>query len=69
MSLNPGRHTGIAVQDFIGRMRPEPWVVGFWQDADVLSELAALDARAVGTTPRTWSRFGDNMRQVAVTEG
>ena len=47
-------------------------VVGFWQDHEVLAELgtwtraacAWLDSQGLKV-----ARFGDNMRQVAVTEG
>ena len=44
-----------------------------WQDEDVHAELGGLDARgrAPGTMRRArkFARFGDNMREVAVTEG
>ena len=48
-------------------------VVGHWQDPEVQDRARRLDARrrAPGTTGRApgSARFGDNMRQVAVTEG
>src|SRR2546423_8601320 len=47
-------------------------IVGYWQDADVQAELGAW-ARAACAW-HDWqgarvARFGDNMREVAVTEG
>jgi L-arabinose isomerase len=73
MNLNQSAH-GDREFGFIGsRMRLERKViVGFWQDEDVLSKLAAWmraacawhDLQAVRV-----ARFGDNMRDVAVTEG
>jgi L-arabinose isomerase len=47
-------------------------VVGFWQDADTVSEIAAWTRAAVGwheSQNLKVARFGDNMREVAVTEG
>ncbi|MDQ2713236.1 MAG: L-arabinose isomerase [Acidobacteriota bacterium] len=73
MNLNQSAH-GDREFGFIGaRMRlNRKVVVGFWQDADVQSELATW-ARAAAAwhdaqTLRV-ARFGDNMRNVAVTEG
>ncbi len=47
-------------------------IVGFWQDEDVLAELATW-ARAASAWHDAQdlkiARFGDNMRKVAVTEG
>jgi L-arabinose isomerase len=73
MNLNQAAH-GDREFGFIGtRMRlNRKVVVGFWQDADVLGEIATWmraacawdDAKAMKV-----ARFGDNMRQVAVTEG
>jgi L-arabinose isomerase len=47
-------------------------IVGFWQDKDVLSELTTWMRAAAAW--HDWqgarvARFGDNMREVAVTEG
>ena len=47
-------------------------IVGFWQDDDVLDELAVwMRAAAAWHDAQSLkvARFGDNMRQVAVTEG
>ena len=73
MNLNQSAHGGREF-GFIGsRMRIERKViVGYWQDETVLHELntwvraaaATHDARALKV-----ARFGDNMRDVAVTEG
>ncbi len=73
MNLNQSAH-GDREHGFIhSRLRLErKVVVGHWQDKEVLARIAAWE-RAV----RGWAdlqgakfvRFGDNMRQVAVTEG
>jgi L-arabinose isomerase len=73
MNLNQSAH-GDREFGFIGsRMRlRRKVIVGFWQDDDVLSSLATWMRAA-----RAWhdaqgariARFGDNMREVAVTEG
>jgi len=47
-------------------------IVGFWQDADVLEDLARWARTACAwhdAQHMKVARFGDNMRQVAVTEG
>jgi len=47
-------------------------VVGFWQDAATVSEIAAWTRAAAGwheSRNLKVVRFGDNMREVAVTEG
>jgi L-arabinose isomerase len=47
-------------------------VVGFWQDAETVAEIAAWTRAAVGWDESQHlkvARFGDNMREVAVTEG
>lgn len=59
---------------FIGaRLRiPRKIVAGYWQDADVQRRLGNWMRAAVGTAvSRSLKvmRFGDNMREVAVTEG
>jgi L-arabinose isomerase len=73
MNLNQSAH-GDREFGFIGsRMRLErKIIVGFWQDAEVLSELATWMRAAAAW--HDWqgarvARFGDNMREVAVTEG
>ncbi|MGB8212106.1 MAG: L-arabinose isomerase [Anaerolineales bacterium] len=73
MNLNQSAH-GDREFGFIGsRMRLErKIIVGFWQDEDVLSELATwMRAAAAWQDAQGMrvARFGDNMREVAVTEG
>ncbi len=73
MNLNQSAH-GDREFGFIGsRMRLErKVVVGFWQDADVLSGLASWMRAACAWHDLQGvrvARFGDNMREVAVTEG
>ncbi len=73
MNLNQSAH-GDREFGFIGsRMRlNRKVIVGFWQDDDVLDELG-IWARAAcawhDTQGARVARFGDNMREVAVTEG
>ena len=73
MNLNQSAH-GDREFGFIGsRMRLDrKIVVGFWQDEDVLSELATWMRAAAAwhdSQGARVARFGDNMREVAVTEG
>jgi L-arabinose isomerase len=73
MNLNQSAH-GDREFGFIGsRMRlNRKIIVGFWQDEDVLSDLATwMRAAAAWHDSRDarLARFGDNMREVAVTEG
>ncbi|MCI6306116.1 MAG: L-arabinose isomerase [Subdoligranulum sp.] len=73
MNLNQAAH-GDREHGFIGaRMRlPRKVVAGYWQDASVQNELAAWMRAAVGyqaSHELRIIRFGDNMRDVAVTEG
>ncbi len=73
MNLNQSAH-GDREFGFIGsRMRLDrKVVVGFWQDEDVLDKLAVwMRAACAWHDLRTVriARFGDNMRDVAVTEG
>ncbi len=73
MNLNQSAHGGREF-GFIGtRMRRErKVVVGHWQDPEVVADLAvwtrAAAAWADSQTGKI-ARFGDNMREVAVTEG
>jgi L-arabinose isomerase len=73
MNLHQTAHGGREF-GFIGaRMRrPRKVVVGYWQDDDVLEELNVW-ARAASAwhdaQGAKFARFGDNMREVAVTEG
>ena len=73
MNLNQAAH-GDREHGFIGaRMRlPRKIVVGYWQDKPVLEDLGAWMRSAVGfdfSRKLKVIRFGDNMRDVAVTEG
>ncbi len=73
MNLNQSAH-GDREHGFIGaRLRiPRKVVVGHWEDAAVVERLAgwmrAAAAFADGKALKV-ARFGDNMREVAVTEG
>ncbi len=73
MNLNQSAH-GDREHGFIGaRLRlPRKIVVGYWEDAPVHEKLASWMRSAVGVAVSKQLkviRFGDNMRQVAVTEG
>ena len=73
MNLNQSAH-GDREYGFIGaRMRiARKVVVGYWQDPEVLSRISVWMRAAVAFTEGRnlkVARFGDNMRQVAVTEG
>ncbi|MGE5529529.1 MAG: L-arabinose isomerase [Patescibacteria group bacterium] len=73
MNLNQSAH-GDREYGFIGaRMRlPRKVIVGFWQDRDVIERLAVWVRAALAwhdLQGARIARFGDNMREVAVTEG
>lgn len=73
MNLNQAAH-GDREHGFIGaRLRkPRKVIAGYWQDEDVQKHLGSWMRSAVGAAfSRTLKvmRFGDNMREVAVTEG
>lgn len=73
MNLNQAAH-GDREHGFIGaRLRlKRKIIVGYWQDDEPLRELGAWMRSAVGTKASRElrvMRFGDNMREVAVTEG
>jgi len=73
MNLNQSAH-GDREHGFIGaRMRRNrKVVVGYWQDAPVRQKIGSWMRSAVGAMVSRGlkvMRFGDNMRQVAVTEG
>jgi L-arabinose isomerase len=73
MNLNQSAH-GDREFGFIGsRMRLErKVVVGHWEDQDVQSSLGVWARAACGwhdAQGARFARFGDNMREVAVTEG
>jgi L-arabinose isomerase len=73
MNLNQSAHGDREFGFIVSRMRLERKViVGFWQDDDVLSELATWMRAACAWHDMQQvrvARFGDNMRDVAVTEG
>ena len=73
MNLNQSAH-GDREHGFIGtRMRiPRKVVAGYWEDDDVQTKIGSWMRSAVGaiiSKNLKVMRFGDNMRQVAVTEG
>ncbi|MGN0574298.1 MAG: L-arabinose isomerase [Acutalibacteraceae bacterium] len=73
MNLNQAAH-GDREHGFIAaRLRiPRKVIMGYWQDEKVLSELGKWMRSAVGAAfskKLKVMRFGDNMRNVAVTEG
>jgi L-arabinose isomerase len=73
MNLNQSAHGGREYGFMVSRLRLErKVVVGHWQDPEVL-ERVAVWARAAAAwhdaQGAKLARFGDNMREVAVTEG
>lgn len=73
MNLNQSAH-GDREFGFIGaRLRKaRKVVVGFWQDEEVVERLAVWTRAALAWNDlqgAKFARFGDNMREVAVTEG
>lgn len=73
MNLNQAAH-GDREHGFIAtRMRlPRKVIAGYWQDKKVLDELGGWMRSAIGyheSKHLRLVRFGDNMREVAVTEG
>lgn len=73
MNLNQSAH-GDREHGFIGtRMRmPRKVVAGYWEDEDVQGKIGNWMRSAIGALVSKnlkVMRFGDNMRQVAVTEG
>lgn len=73
MNLNQSAH-GDREHGFIGtRLRmPRKVIAGYWEDTDVKTKLGSWMRAAVGVLVSKnlkVMRFGDNMRQVAVTEG
>ncbi len=73
MNLNQAAHGDREHGYIAARMRiPRKVIFGYWQDADVLQRLGDWMRAAVGVKfSKTLKvmRFGDNMREVAVTEG
>lgn len=73
MNLNQSAHGDREFGFMVSRMRlNRKVVVGHWQDTEVLNSLAVWMRAAAGWNDwqnARFCRFGDNMRQVAVTEG
>lgn len=73
MNLNQSAHGDREFGFIMSRMRlNRKVVVGFWQEEAVIQQLAGWARVAVGAHELKTlkvARFGDNMRQVAVTEG
>ena len=73
MNLNQAAHGDREFGFICTRLRkPRKVVVGHWQDAEVQDRLAAWMRAAAGAAELRSlkvARLGDNMRQVAVTEG
>ena len=73
MNLNQSAHGGREFGFICTRLRKNRTVVvGHWQEAGVREELAVWTRAAIGwheSQNLKVARFGDNMREVAVTEG
>lgn len=73
MNLNQSAHGDREFGHMLTRMRiPRKVVVGHWKNADVISRIAIWLRAAAGWHDwqgARFARFGDNMRQVSVTEG
>ncbi len=73
MNLNQSAHGDREFGFMLSRMRlNRKVVVGFWQQTDVLDQIGDWTRVAMGAHDLKHlkvARFGDNMRQVAVTEG
>jgi L-arabinose isomerase len=73
MNLNQSAHGDREFGFITARLRlPRKVVVGFWQDPETVNEIGAWTRAAAGwheSQNLKVARFGDNMREVAVTEG
>ncbi|RYY31219.1 MAG: L-arabinose isomerase [Chitinophagaceae bacterium] len=73
MNLNQSAHGDREFGFMMTRMRLNRRVVaGHWEDSDVINQLNGWSRAAAGWNDwqgAKFARFGDNMRQVAVTEG
>ena len=73
MNLNQAAHGDREFGFITARLRlARKVVVGFWKDPETLSEIVAWTRAAAGwheSQNLKVARFGDNMREVAVTEG
>ncbi len=73
MNLHQSAHGGREYGHLLSRLRKNrEVVVGHWKDPEVIGEVADWIRAAAGwqrTRTMKVARFGDNMREVAVTEG
>jgi L-arabinose isomerase len=73
MNLNQAAHGDREFGFITARLKlARKVVVGFWQDTDTIGEIASWTRAAAGwhdSQNLKVARFGDNMREVAVTEG
>jgi L-arabinose isomerase len=73
MNLNQAAHGDREFGFITARLKlARKVVVGFWKDAETVAEVAAWTRAAAGwheSQNLKVARFGDNMREVAVTEG
>lgn len=73
MNLNQAAHGDREHGFIVSRLRmPQKVVVGYWKDKEVLERLGSWMKTAMGVAVSKSlkvMRFGDNMREVAVTEG
>ncbi|HSU18912.1 MAG TPA: L-arabinose isomerase [Acidobacteriaceae bacterium] len=73
MNLNQAAHGDREFGFMTARLRlPRKVVVGFWQDPETVNEISAWSRAALAWNESQnlkVARFGDNMRNVAVTEG
>ena len=73
MNLNQSAHGDRKFGFICTRMHlPRKVIAGYWQDEDVHSEISKWMRSAIGISEGKTlrvARFGDNMREVAVTEG
>ena len=73
MNLNQAAHGDREHGFIVARLRiPRKVIAGYWQNDDVIARLGGWMRSAVGVAvsrEMKVMRFGDNMREVAVTEG
>lgn len=73
MNLNQSAHGDREFGSIVARMKKaRKVIVGFWQDQEVIERLAVWVRAALAWNDlqgAKFARFGDNMREVAVTDG
>jgi len=73
MNLNQSAHGDREFGFICARLRlPRKIIIGHWQDKDVVQKVSQWMRSAIGISEGQMlkvARFGDNMREVAVTEG